>query len=86
MTDVIVIGAGAAGMMAAITAASNGAKVLVIEKNTDGNLCEHQCFASAILRFLMKYKDTLKDAEIKDLKARVEQLETLMKQLLESKN
>ncbi len=43
----------------------------VIEKNTDGNLCEHQCFASAILRFLMKYKDTLKDAEIKELEKKV---------------
>ena len=38
MTDVIVIGAGAAGMMAAITAASNGAKVLVIEKNKEFGL------------------------------------------------
>lgn len=38
MTDVIVIGAGAAGMMAAITAADNGAKVLVIEKNKEFGL------------------------------------------------
>lgn len=38
MTDVIVIGAGAAGMMAAITAASNGAKVLLIEKNKEFGL------------------------------------------------
>lgn len=33
MYDVIIIGAGAAGMMAAIHAAKNGAKVLVLEKN-----------------------------------------------------
>ena len=32
MYDVIIIGAGAAGMMAAGTAAQNGKKVLVIEK------------------------------------------------------
>ncbi len=38
MQDVIVIGAGAAGMMAAITAAQNGAKVLVIEKNKEFGL------------------------------------------------
>lgn len=38
MYDVIVIGAGAAGMMAAITAAQNGAKVLVIEKNKEFGL------------------------------------------------
>lgn len=38
MTDVIVIGAGAAGMMAAITAASYGANVLVIEKNKEFGL------------------------------------------------
>ena len=33
MADVIVIGAGAAGMMAAISAAENGHRVLVLEKN-----------------------------------------------------
>lgn len=38
MTDAIVIGAGAAGMMAAITAAQNGLNVLVIEKNKEFGL------------------------------------------------
>ena len=33
MHDAIVIGAGAAGMMAAITAAQNGRRVLLLEKN-----------------------------------------------------
>ena len=33
MKNIAVIGAGAAGMMAAITAADNGAKVTVYEKN-----------------------------------------------------
>lgn len=33
MSDVIIIGGGAAGMMSAITAAENGAEVLLIEKN-----------------------------------------------------
>ncbi len=31
----------------------------IIEKHTDGNLCEHQCWASAMLRFLLKYSDLL---------------------------
>lgn len=34
MHDAIVIGAGAAGMMAAITAAQNGRRVLLLEKTT----------------------------------------------------
>lgn len=39
----------------------------VIKKHTDGNLCEHQCWASATLRFLMKYKDRLTQSEISTL-------------------
>ncbi len=34
MYDVAVVGAGPAGMMAAITAASNGNKVILIERNS----------------------------------------------------
>ena len=40
--DVIVIGAGAAGMMAAGTAARNGAKVLLLEK-MDGRVRWKTC-------------------------------------------
>ncbi len=43
----------------------------IIKKHTDGNLCEHQCWASATLRFLMKYKDKLNDAEISVLENKV---------------
>ncbi len=35
MTDIIIIGGGPAGMMAAISAASNGASVIIIEKNRE---------------------------------------------------
>lgn len=37
----------------------------IISKYTDGNLCEHQSWASAMLRFLQKYKDKLTENEIK---------------------
>ena len=33
--DVIILGAGAAGLMAALTAAKRGRKVLILEKKTD---------------------------------------------------
>ena len=36
MTDIIVIGAGAAGMTAALYALRNGKKVTIIEKNNIG--------------------------------------------------
>ncbi|MBQ7789018.1 MAG: hypothetical protein IJ398_05130 [Clostridia bacterium] len=35
----------------------------IIQKYTDGNLCEHQCWASAMLRFLQKHSDMLTGAE-----------------------
>lgn len=43
----------------------------VIQKYTDGNLCEHQCWAGATLRFLMKYKDTLTNGELSALENKV---------------
>ena len=36
----------------------------VIKNHTDGNLCEQQCWASAMLRFLLNYKDRLTETEI----------------------
>ena len=38
MFDIIVVGAGAAGMMAAIAASQNGKRVLVLEKNEKAGL------------------------------------------------
>lgn len=35
----------------------------LIKAHTDSNLCEHQCWASANLRFLQKYKDRLTKEE-----------------------
>ena len=46
----------------------------VIEKHTDGNLCEHQCWASATLRFLMKYKDSLTAEEKQRLECKAKTL------------
>ena len=43
----------------------------VIAKNTDGNLCEHQCWASATLRFLMRYGEGLTDRERAELENKV---------------
>lgn len=37
---------------------------LSVVAQTDGNLCEHQCWASAMLRFLINYKDRLTGEEI----------------------
>ncbi len=36
----------------------------LIKEKTDSNLCEHQCWASAMLRYLLKYKDTLCAKEV----------------------
>lgn len=38
---------------------------LSVVAETDGNLCEHQCWASAILRFLINYKEKLTPDEVK---------------------
>lgn len=46
----------------------------VIEKSTDGNLCEHQCWASATLRFLLKYKDKLTTSEVIEYESRLKKL------------
>lgn len=35
----------------------------IVAKYTDRNLCEHQCWASAMLRFLKKYSDRLTNEE-----------------------
>ena len=43
---------------------------------TDKNLCEHQCWATAMLRFLLRYKSEL-DVET------VIKYETLLKDLLD---
>ncbi len=46
----------------------------IISKHTDGNLCEHQSWASAMLRFLKKYKDKLTDDEIEAYEAKLKTL------------
>lgn len=38
---------------------------LSVVAQTDGNLCEHQCWASAMLRFLINYKERLTESEVK---------------------
>lgn len=48
----------------------------IINKRTNSNLCEHQCWVSAMLRFLMKYGNTLsgvdKNAYESKLKAQLD--------------
>lgn len=46
----------------------------IIEKYTDGNLCEHQCWASAMLRFLKKYSYKLSSDEKKGYEKKVRTL------------
>ena len=36
----------------------------LIKEHTDGNLCEHQSWVCAMLRYLIKYKSTLNDNEV----------------------
>ncbi|MBQ7906922.1 MAG: hypothetical protein IJ309_03005 [Clostridia bacterium] len=43
----------------------------IIKEKTDGNLCEHQCWASATLRYLMKFKHTLTENEVTTYENRV---------------
>ncbi len=42
-----------------------------IKNHTDGNLCEHQCWASAILRFLRKYKNMLSESELCEYESKI---------------
>lgn len=46
----------------------------LIATHTDGNLCEHQSWASAILRFLQKYKDKLTEEEISSYESKINSL------------
>ncbi|MBO4982421.1 MAG: hypothetical protein J6D23_00025 [Clostridia bacterium] len=48
----------------------NSVDLDIIKKHTDGNLCEHQCWAGATLRFLSKYKDKLSYEEITALESK----------------
>lgn len=45
-----------------------------VEKHTDGNLCEHQCWAPATLRLLINYKDRLTNKQIKTYESRLQYL------------
>ena len=56
-----------------------------IENHTDGNLCEHQCWASAILRFLMRYGDSLTQNERATLEGKVNTLLNVITQEDEEK-
>lgn len=41
---------------------------------TDGNLCEHQCWAPAMLRFLSHFKNCLSGAEVTEYENKIKQL------------
>ena len=45
-----------------------------VEKHTDGNLCEHQCWAPATLRLLINYKDRLTEEQIVNYESRLKYL------------
>lgn len=47
---------------------------LEVVAKTDGNLCEHQCWAAAMLRFLIHYKDQLNKTEIETYEKKVKSL------------
>lgn len=47
---------------------------LDVVAKTDGNLCEHQCWGSAMLRFLLKYKDTISAQKVAEYEKKVKVL------------
>lgn len=47
---------------------------LSVVADTDGNLCEHQCWASAMIRFLISYKKLLSESEISEYENKVKSL------------
>lgn len=47
---------------------------LEVVAQTDENLCEHQCWASATLRFLLNYQEKLTDGEVDIYENRVKRL------------
>lgn len=49
----------------------NTVDLKIIDEYTDGNLCEHQCWASATLRLLLDYKDRLSKKEIETYEKRL---------------
>lgn len=57
----------------------------VISTHTDGNLCEHQSWASAMLRFLIKFKEKLTEEEISIYEAKVKSLLDIMTEEDEAK-
>ncbi len=46
----------------------------LLNKYTDGNLCEAQCWASAMLRYLLNYKNTLGSEEIASYEGKLKEL------------
>lgn len=61
--DIVVLGAGPGGYVAAIKAAQLGAKVAIIEKETVGGIClNHGCIPTKTYLKSAKVYDTMKDA------------------------
>ena len=50
----------------------------VIMQNTNGNLCEHQCWAPATMRYMMKYGDTLTKTDRESYEKRLNWLLDIM--------
>ena len=57
----------------------------VVENTTDGNLCEHQCWASAMLRFLLKYSNRLTKNEKEIYEKKILSLLNVVTEIDESK-